>query len=113
MRVAEESLKILTEKGIDVELIDLQSVRPIDYQTIAESIKKTNRCVVLEEAWPLASISSEISYMMSQMVFDHLDAPIKRVTTLDTPLPYASSLVETWLPNAKGVIEAIEKVMYR
>ena len=113
MRVAEESVKILTEKGIDVELIDLQSVRPIDYQTIAESIKKTNRCVVLEEAWPLASISSEISYMMSQMVFDHLDAPIKRVTTLDTPLPYASSLVETWLPNAKRVIEAVEAVMYR
>ena len=113
MRVAEESVKILAEKGIDVELIDLQSVRPIDYQTIADSIKKTNRCVVLEEAWPLASISSEISYMMSQMVFDHLDAPIKRVTTLDTPLPYASSLVETWLPNAKRVIEAVESVMYR
>ena len=69
--------------------------------------------MVLEEAWPLASISSEISYMMSQMVFDHLDAPIKRVTTLDTPLPYAATLVETWLPNVKRVVDAIDAVMYR
>ena len=112
MRVAEEAVKALTEKGVDVELIDLQSVRPIDYDTIAESIKKTNRCVVLEEAWPLASISSEISYMMSQMVFDHLDAPIKRVTTRDTPLPYAITLVDAWLPNAQRVVEAVDSVMY-
>lgn len=112
MRVAEEAVKALSEKGIDVELIDLQSVRPIDYDTIAQSIKKTNRCVVLEEAWPLASISSEISYMMSQMVFDHLDAPIKRVTTRDTPLPYAITLVDAWLPNAQRVVEAVESVLY-
>lgn len=112
MRVAENAVKALEEKGVDVELIDLQSVRPIDYQTIADSIKKTNRCVILEEAWPLASISSEISYMMSQMVFDHLDAPIKRVTTADTPLPYAPTLVEAWLPNAKKVVDAVESVMY-
>ena len=113
MRVAEEAVIALAEKGIDVELIDLQSVRPIDYYTIAESIKKTNRCVVLEEAWPLASISSEISYMMSQMVFDYLDAPIKRVTTRDTPLPYAITLVDAWLPNVKRVVEAVDAVMYR
>jgi pyruvate dehydrogenase E1 component beta subunit len=113
MRVAEEAVKSLSEQGIDVELIDLQSVRPIDYHTIAESIKKTNRCVVLEEAWPLASISSEISYMMSQMVFDHLDAPVKRVTTRDTPLPYAATLVDAWLPNVQRVTEAVNSVMYR
>ncbi len=113
MRVAEDAVAALAEKGIDVELIDLQSVRPIDYHTIAESIKKTNRCVVLEEAWPLASISSEISYMMSQMVFDHLDAPIKRVTTRDTPLPYAPTLVDAWLPNVHRVVEAVDAVMYR
>ena len=113
MRVAEDAVKALAEKGISVELIDLQSVRPIDYDTIANSIKKTNRCVVLEEAWPLASISSEISYMMSQMVFDHLDAPIKRVTTRDTPLPYAATLVDAWLPNVQRVVEAVDAVMYR
>lgn len=113
MRVAEEAVIALAEKGIDVELIDLQSVRPIDYHTVAESIKKTNRCVVLEEAWPLASISSEISYMMSQMVFDYLDAPIKRVTTRDTPLPYAATLVDAWLPNVQRVVEAVDAVIYR
>ena len=91
------------------DLIEIE----IEKAKFAESIKKTNRCVVLEEAWPLASISSEISYMMSQMVFDHLDAPIKRVTTLDTPLPYAATLVETWLPNVKRVVDAIDAVMYR
>jgi len=113
MRVAEQAVVALAEKGISVELIDLQSVRPIDYETVANSIKKTNRCVVLEEAWPLASISSEISYMMSQMVFDHLDAPIKRVTTRDTPLPYAATLVDAWLPNVQRVVEAVDAVMYR
>jgi pyruvate dehydrogenase E1 component beta subunit len=113
MRVAEQAVEALSEQGIDVELIDLQSVRPIDYHTIAESIKKTNRCVVLEEAWPLASISSEISYMMSQMVFDYLDAPIKRITTKDTPLPYAITLVDAWLPAVKDVVDVVNSVMYR
>lgn len=113
MRVAEQAVEALAEQGIDVELIDLQSVRPIDYHTIAESIKKTNRCVVLEEAWPLASISTEISYMMSQMVFDYLDAPIKRITTKDTPLPYAITLVDVWLPAVKDVVDAVNSVMYR
>lgn len=113
MRVAEEAVIALAEKGIDAELIDLQSVRPIDYDTIANSIRKTNRCVVVEEAWPLASISSEISYMMSQMVFDHLDAPIKRVTTKDVPLPYAITLVDAFLPNVSQIVQAVESVMYR
>jgi pyruvate dehydrogenase E1 component beta subunit len=113
MRIAENAVEELAKEGIDVELIDLQSVRPIDYETIANSIKKTNRCVVLEEAWPLASISSEISYMMSQMVFDYLDAPIKRITTKDTPLPYAITLVEAWLPSVKEVVDAVKAVSYK
>ena len=112
MRVCEQAVDALAEKGVDAELIDLQSVRPIDYDTIANSIRKTNRCVVVEEAWPLASISSEISYMMSQMVFDHLDAPIKRVTTRDTPLPYAITLVDSFLPNVERVVQAVDSVMY-
>ena len=112
MRVCEEAVNALAEKGIDAELIDLQTVRPIDYDTIANSIKKTNRCIVVEEAWPLASISSEISYMMNQMVFDHLDAPIKRVTTRDVPLPYAATLVDAFLPNVERVVEAVDSVMY-
>jgi pyruvate dehydrogenase E1 component beta subunit len=113
MRVCEEAVVALETKGIDAELIDLQTVRPIDYQTIANSIIKTNRCVIVEEAWPLASISSEITYMMNQMVFDHLDAPIKRVTTRDTPLPYAATLVESFLPNTERILQAVDAVMYR
>ncbi|MBR9861403.1 pyruvate dehydrogenase complex E1 component subunit beta [bacterium] len=113
MRVCEEAVVALAEKGIDAELIDLQTVRPIDYKTIADSIIKTNRCIIVEEAWPLASISSEISYMMSQMVFDHLDAPIKRVTTRDVPLPYAPTLVDAFLPNVERIVQAVDAVMYR
>lgn len=113
MRVCEQAVDALAEKGIDAELIDLQSVRPIDYDTIANSIRKTNRCVIVEEAWPLASISSEISYMMSQMVFDHLDAPIKRVTTRDVPLPYAITLVDAFLPNVERIVQAVDSVMYK
>lgn len=113
MRVCEQAVQALAEKGIDAELIDLQSVRPIDYETVANSIRKTNRCIVVEEAWPLASISSEISYMMSQMVFDHLDAPIKRVTTRDVPLPYAITLVDAFLPDVQRILEAVDAVMYR
>lgn len=113
MRVCEQAVEALAEKGIDAELIDLQSVRPIDYETVANSIRKTNRCIVVEEAWPLASISSEISYMMSQMVFDHLDAPIKRVTTRDVPLPYAITLVDAFLPDVQRIMEAVDAVMYR
>ena len=88
-------------------------MRPIDYQTLLDSVKKTNRMVVLEEAWPLASISSEIAYWMQKYAFDYLDAPVTRVTSRDTPLPYAPTLVEAYLPNAKRVIDAVNSVMYR
>jgi pyruvate dehydrogenase E1 component beta subunit len=113
MRVVENAVAELNKMDIDAEVIDLQSVRPIDYETVANSIKKTNRCVIVEEAWPLASISSEITYMMQKMVFDYLDAPIRRITTADTPLPYAPTLVDAFLPNAKKVVDAVNSVMYR
>ncbi|TNE81297.1 MAG: pyruvate dehydrogenase complex E1 component subunit beta [Bacteroidetes bacterium] len=103
----------LAKDGISVEIIDLRSVRPIDYPTIIESVKKTNRLVVVEEAWPLASISSEVSYMVQKEAFDYLDAPIKRVTTRDTPLGYAPTFVEEFLPNPTRVMQAINSVLYR
>ena len=112
MRIAENATKALSEEGISAELIDLRSVRPIDYEAVANSIKKTNRCVVLEEAWPLASISSEIAYMMQEMVFDYLDAPIKRVTSPDVPMAYAQTLVDAYLPDTKEVVEAVKTVLY-
>lgn len=113
MRVVENTVAELEKDGISAEVIDLLSVRPIDYHTIAESIKKTNRCVIVEEAWPLASISTEITYMMQKMVFDYLDAPITRITSQDVPLPYAPTLVDAYLPNAHKVSQAVKAVMYR
>lgn len=103
----------LAKEDISVEVIDLRTVRPIDYPTLIESVKKTNRMVVVEEAWPLASISSELTYMVQKMAFDYLDAPIRRVTTRDTPLGYAPTLVEEFLPNPKRVIDAIKATLYK
>ena len=95
----------LSEEGIDVEIIDLRTVRPIDFDTVIESVKKTNRLVVLEEAWPLGSISSEIAFKVQKDAFDFLDAPVKRVTSLDTPMAYAPTLVEAYLPNKDKVVK--------
>jgi pyruvate dehydrogenase E1 component beta subunit len=102
----------LAEQGIEAEIIDLRTVRPIDYDTILESVKKTNRLVVLEESWPLGSIATEIAFKIQKDAFDFLDAPIKRVTCLDTPMAYAPTLVEAFLPNKDKLIEAVKEVTY-
>ena len=102
----------LAEEGIEAEVIDLRTVRPIDFDAILTSVRKTNRLVVLEEAWPLASISSEIAYKVQKDAFDDLDAPVKRVTALDTPMAYAPTLVEAYLPNKDKVVKAVKEVMY-
>ncbi|MES2616440.1 MAG: pyruvate dehydrogenase complex E1 component subunit beta [Bacteroidota bacterium] len=108
-----EAVKALEEQGINAEVIDLRTVRPIDYDTIINSIKKTNRLVIVEEAWPLASISSEISYMVQRHGFDYLDAPIRRITTQDTPLPYAPTLVDAFLPSVQKIVDAAKAVAYK
>jgi len=102
----------LEKEGISAEVIDLRSVRPIDFNAIINSVKKTNRLVIVEEAWPLASISSEITFKVQKDAFDYLDAPILRVTCADVPLPYAPTLIEASLPNAARVIKAVKEVMY-
>ena len=102
----------LEKEGISVEVIDLRTVRPLDFNMIFESIKKTNRLIILEESWPFASISSEITYQVQENVFDYLDAPIQRITTADTPAPFSPVLLEEWLPDATDVIRAVKKVMY-
>jgi len=112
-KVALKAAEELEKEGISVEIVDLRTVRPIDYKTIIESVKKTNRLVVVEEAWPLASISSEIAYMVQKEAFDYLDAPVRRVTTADVPLPYAPTLIDASLPNVPKVIKAVKEVMYR
>ena len=113
VHVCLDACEILAKEGVDVEMIDLRAIRPIDYTTIIESVKKTNRCVFVEESWPLAGMASEIAYMLQKRAFDYLDAPVVRVTARDTPLPYSSVLVDTWLPDPKRVIEGINQVLYR
>jgi pyruvate dehydrogenase E1 component beta subunit len=103
----------LAKEGISCEIIDLRTVRPLDYDAILTSVKKTNRLVVLEEAWPFASVASEITYMVQEKAFDYLDAPIQRITTADTPAPYSPTLLKEWLPNAQDVIKAVKKVTYK
>jgi len=103
----------LAKEGISCEVIDLRSVRPIDYGTVVESIKKTNRCVVLEESWPLASISSEIAYHLQRYAFDYLDAPVQRVTQTDTPFAFSPTLIEEALPNVDRLIKAVKATLYR
>jgi pyruvate dehydrogenase E1 component beta subunit len=102
----------LEKEGISVEVIDLRTVRPMDHDAILNSVKKTNRLVILEEAWPFGSVSSEITYQVQENAFDFLDAPIQRITTADTPAPFSPVLLEEWLPNKDDVINAVKKVMY-
>ena len=113
IKVAEEAAEILAKDNIHVEIIDLRTIRPLDYGTIVESIKKTNRCVVLEESWPLASISSEIAYHLQRYAFDYLDAPVQRVTQTDTPFAFSPTLIEEALPNVDRLIKAVKATLYR
>ncbi len=111
-KVATAAVKELEKEGVNAELIDLRSVRPIDYDTIINSVKKTNRLVIVEEAWPLASISADIAFHVQKKAFDHLDAPVTRVNSADVPLPYAPTLIEPALPNVARIVKAIKEVMY-
>ncbi len=109
LKAAEE---LAAADNINAEVIDLRSVRPIDYDTIVNSVKKTNRLVIVEESWPLASIASEVTFMVQKRAFDYLDAPVLRVMGGDVPLPYAPTLIEAYLPNPARVIKAVKEVMY-
>ena len=103
----------LKNEGIEVELIDLRTIRPLDIDTILESVKKTNRLVILEESWPFGNISTEITYQVQNQIFDYLDAPIEKINTADTPAPYSPVLLAEWLPNSDDVIKSVKKVMYK
>ena len=103
----------LEKEGVSCEIIDLRTVRPLDIDAILTSIKKTNRLVILEEAWPFGNVSTEITYQIQEKAFDYLDAPIIRINTADTPAPYSPVLLAEWLPNSNDVIKAVKKVMYK
>lgn len=113
IKVALEAAEEMANEGIEVEVIDLRTVRPIDYDTVIKSVKKTNRLICLEEAWPLGCISTELTYMVQKRAFDYLDAPIIRLTTADTPAAYAPTLMEAFLPNKEQLIKSIREVLYQ
>jgi pyruvate dehydrogenase E1 component beta subunit len=103
----------LAAEGISVEVIDLRTVRPLDIDTVLASVKKTNRLVIVEEAWPFGNVSTEITYQVQEKAFDYLDAPVVKVNTADTPAPFSPVLFEAWLPNDQDVVAAIKKVLYK
>ncbi|MDR9401484.1 MAG: pyruvate dehydrogenase complex E1 component subunit beta [Psychroflexus sp.] len=104
--------EIEKEHDVSCEIIDIRTVRPMDYEAIVNSIKKTNRLVILEEAWPFGNVATEITYHIQHHAFDYLDAPIIKINTADTPAPYSPVLLAEWLPNKDDVKKAVEKVMY-
>ena len=103
----------LDKENISCEIIDLRTVRPMDHETILNSVKKTNRLVILEEAWPFGNVATEITYQVQSQAFDYLDAPIEKINTADTPAPYSPVLLKEWLPNSDDVIKAVKKVLYK
>ena len=113
MKEAIKAIDELKKDGIEAELIDLRTIRPLDINTIIASVKKTNRLVILEESWPFGNISTEITYQVQNQIFDYLDAPIEKINTADTPAPYSPVLLAEWLPNSEDVIKSIKKVMYK
>jgi len=112
MKVVLQAAEELAKENINAEVIDLRTVRPIDYATVINSVKKTNRMVFVEESWPLAAIATEVAFKVQKDAFDYLDAPILRVTSADVPLPYAPTLIDASLPNPTRIIKAIKQSLY-
>jgi len=113
IKEAYKAADVLAQEGIDCEIIDLRTVRPMDHEAIMTSVKKTNRLVILEEAWPFGNVATEITYQVQSQLFDYLDAPIEKINTADTPAPFSPVLLAEWLPNSNDVIKAVKKVMYK
>jgi pyruvate dehydrogenase E1 component beta subunit len=111
--VALTAAEDLAKEGIEAEVIDLRTIRPLDVETIVASVQKTNRLVTLEEGWPFAGIGSELSAVMMESAFDWLDAPVARVAGIDVPMPYAANLEKMALPQPQTVVEAAKRVCYR
>ena len=112
MKVALGAAEELAKEGIEAEVIDVATIRPLDWFTILESVKKTNRLVIVEEQWPFASVSSEIAYRIQKEGFDYLDAPIRRITSADAPMHYAPNLVAAYLPSVERTVRLVKEVMY-
>jgi pyruvate dehydrogenase E1 component beta subunit len=113
MKIALKAAEELAVEGIDAEVIDLRTIRPLDMDTIIKSVKKTNRLVVIDESWPFTSIASEVTFQAQRLAFDYLDAPVMRVCGSDASMHYAPNLVEAYLPNVPKVIAAVKSVCYK
>tara|TARA_R110002049_G_scaffold271901_1_gene449163 strand:- start:286 stop:1239 length:954 start_codon:yes stop_codon:yes gene_type:complete len=113
IKEADKAADELAKENISVEIIDLRTVKPLDYEAVLKSVKKTNRLVILEEAWPFGNVATEITYHVQSNAFDYLDAPIVKINTADTPAPYSPVLLAEWLPNHEDVVKAVKKVMYK
>lgn len=112
MKIVNKAAEELALMKIDAEVIDMRTVRPLDYNAVIKSVMKTNRLVIVEESWPLASIATEIAFKVQREAFDYLDAPVIRITCGDVPLPYAPTLIEASLPNVERIIKSVKEVMY-
>jgi pyruvate dehydrogenase E1 component beta subunit len=113
MKVALGAAEELEKEGISAEVIDLRTIRPLDWMTVLESVKKTNRLVIVEEQWPFASVSSELSYRIQKEGFDYLDAPIRRITSADAPMHYAPNLTALAIPDISRTVKLIKEVMHQ
>jgi pyruvate dehydrogenase E1 component beta subunit len=113
MKVALGAAEELAKDGISAEVIDLRTIRPLDVATLVESVKKTNRMVVVDESWPFTSIASEVSFQIQRHAFDYLDAPVLRVCGADSSMHYAPNLVEAYLPSVEKVVKAVKGVSYK
>ncbi|MBK7038393.1 MAG: pyruvate dehydrogenase complex E1 component subunit beta [Bacteroidetes bacterium] len=113
MKVALKAAEELEKENVSAEVIDLRTIRPLDIKTIVESVKKTNRIIVIDESWPYGGISSEIAYQLQKDAFDYLDAPVRRVNGADTNMHYAPNLVANYLPDVAKVMEVVKEIMYK
>jgi pyruvate dehydrogenase E1 component beta subunit len=112
MKIALQAAEELSKDGIEAEVIDLMTIRPLDIHTIIESVKKTNRCVVVDESWPFTSIASEVAFQLQRYAFDYLDAPVRRVCGADSSMHYAQNLVEAYMPSVSKVVNAVKEIAY-
>lgn len=111
--VAKQAAQQLAKDGVEVELIDPRTIKPFDIETVVKSVKKTNRCVVVDEAHPFGGLASEVGFLIQRDAFDYLDAPVRRVTLPDVCAPFSKPLFDLWLPNAKNIVDAVNAVTYR
>lgn len=111
--VAKQAAEQLAKDGVEAEIIDPRTIKPFDLETVLESVKKTNRCVVVDEAHPFGGFASEVGFLIQREAFDYLDAPVQRVTLPDVCAPFSKPLFDLWLPSAKNIIEAVNAVSYR